>query len=399
MESNNDLVEITNGKYNILNKQINGGAYSKIYEIKKNKKQNTKYIIKVQKISDRYEAVNEIKALIKIKKNRELYFNNIKEFEFKIHQNIENSKIIDIEDYYSDRENVYIVFKKYELSLDEFNILYNKTFNETLPYNLIYKLINSLFLGLYEMSLSQIIHCDIKPNNIMISNSYNKNINELFKDIKNNKINKDQLCKYIDLVYIDFNLAQKDNSICKSVQIQTSYYMAPEIILGNTNFTSSIDIWSIGCIVYELLSGKFLFDIYNYNSKYGNNFKNYKFSKSNNESSIIESSSYYSSYYSNKDNIILLYLYRELFGDNPFIEGTKVYDYYYSTNNNNLLNGTVSKKILNNVEFIQYIKNNINIYNIDIQNKILNLFCYIFTYDYKNRLSVYDYLKNNNNII
>jgi serine/threonine protein kinase len=388
MESS-DLSEITNGKYNHLTNKINGGAYSKIYEIQKKKTQKTKYIIKVQKISDRYEAVNEIKSLVKIKKNRDIYFNNIQNIQLKPYQNKEISKIIDIEDFYSDRENVYIVFKKYEYSLDDFNILYNKTFNETLPLDLCLKLINSLFLGLYEMSLSQIIHCDIKPNNIMITNQYNKSINELFKDIQNNKIKKEQLCNYIDIVYIDFNLAQKENAICKSVQIQTSYYMAPEIILGNTNFTSSIDIWSVGCLIYELLTGNFLFDIYNYNSQYGKYYEHYEFNNSQNKLSSY-SSSYSSSYYSNKDNLILLYLYRELFGDNNFIEGTKIKDYY----NSNLLMGTVSKKILNNHEFIQYIKYNIHINNNDIQNKILNLFCYIFKYDYKNRLSINDYLNN-----
>lgn len=42
-------------------------------------------------------------------------------------------------------------------------------------------------------------------------------------------------------------------------EIQTRYYRAPEIIL-HTPYDKSVDIWSIGCIVYELLTGKILFD-------------------------------------------------------------------------------------------------------------------------------------------
>ncbi len=387
-----NLSDITGGKYEFIDNKINSGAFSKIYEVSKNeivgaknKKSNcnANYIVKVQEISDRYEAVNEIKFLSKIKKNRNNYFNSITKFNIEYS---ESSKIIDIEDYYSDRKNVYIIFKKYETTLDDFNILYHKTFNETLPENLINKFINSLFLGLYELKLSQIIHCDVKPNNIMITNNYGKNIINVLKDIKKNKLKKSDLVKFLDIVFIDFNLSQKNNAICKSIKIQTTYYMAPEIILGDTNFNFSIDIWSVGCIIYELLTGKFLFDINNYNERYGEHFNNYNFSNISSESSD------YYSYYSNSgdsDNIVLLYLYRELFGDNPFISSNcnNLNYYYYSSSNNSLLNGTVKFKESSNQEFIQFIKKNIN------SVKYINLFSKIFTYDYNNRLTPEDYFK------
>ena len=41
--------------------------------------------------------------------------------------------------------------------------------------------------------------------------------------------------------------------------IQTREYRAPEIILG-MDFNTKTDIWSLACIVYELLTGQFLFD-------------------------------------------------------------------------------------------------------------------------------------------
>ena len=45
----------------------------------------------------------------------------------------------------------------------------------------------------------------------------------------------------------------------KGALIQTREYRAPEIIVGS-DFGTESDIWSVGCICYELLTGSFLFD-------------------------------------------------------------------------------------------------------------------------------------------
>jgi len=41
--------------------------------------------------------------------------------------------------------------------------------------------------------------------------------------------------------------------------ICSRYYRAPELILGATNYTTAIDIWSMGCVLAELLTGQPLF--------------------------------------------------------------------------------------------------------------------------------------------
>lgn len=38
--------------------------------------------------------------------------------------------------------------------------------------------------------------------------------------------------------------------------ICSRYYRAPELIFGATEYTTSIDIWSAGCILAELLLGQ-----------------------------------------------------------------------------------------------------------------------------------------------
>ena len=79
-----------------------------------------------------------------------------------------------------------------------------------------------------------VIHCDLKPENI------------LFTDNK---------CKQINIV--DFG------SSCFGCEtgytyVQSRYYRSPEVVLG-IPYNSQLDMWSVGCIVYELVSGAVLF--------------------------------------------------------------------------------------------------------------------------------------------
>jgi len=41
--------------------------------------------------------------------------------------------------------------------------------------------------------------------------------------------------------------------------VATRWYRAPEILLGSTKYTKGVDVWSIGCILGELLGGKPMF--------------------------------------------------------------------------------------------------------------------------------------------
>lgn len=41
--------------------------------------------------------------------------------------------------------------------------------------------------------------------------------------------------------------------------VATRWYRAPEILLGSTKYTKAVDMWSIGCILGELVVGKAIF--------------------------------------------------------------------------------------------------------------------------------------------
>jgi mitogen-activated protein kinase 15 len=41
--------------------------------------------------------------------------------------------------------------------------------------------------------------------------------------------------------------------------VATRWYRAPEILLGSQHYSKAVDMWSIGCIVGEMVVGKAIF--------------------------------------------------------------------------------------------------------------------------------------------
>jgi serine/threonine protein kinase len=432
---NSSLNKLSNNKYSLLDEDvITTGAFSKILNVKLNNKtklknnKNANYILKLQSHKYKYEAKNEIEILLKLKKNKTKFKSKLITMLNTVNENnilyiddtYDNlSKIVDIDDYYIDDSYFYIIMKKYECTLEEFNIIYNKEIGETLPTNLIKKIINSLFVGLYELQISKIIHCDIKPNNILIEIKNNKSLYEIIKLIKKDPFKSILLYENIDIKLIDFNKSQRYNSIYKSTSIQTIYYMAPEIILNNKNFNNGIDVWSIGAIIYELVTSCYLFDIFNENEINGKNYNNYNVhiekSKYILESNKFRSSSKYSSDSSNVSSndssydsdmpiiyahhLALLTQYHKLFNNNNYIYGLDVPLFYH---NNKLLTDikAVDPDASNNFE--KLFNSDISYDEEDFNNKILNILKKIFVYNITERISVEEFIfknifYNNNN--
>eukprot|EP00658_Telonema_sp_P-2_P025480 TRINITY_DN20264_c0_g1_i2.p1 TRINITY_DN20264_c0_g1~~TRINITY_DN20264_c0_g1_i2.p1 ORF type:complete len:558 (-),score=115.57 TRINITY_DN20264_c0_g1_i2:219-1892(-) len=85
------------------------------------------------------------------------------------------------------------------------------------------------------------IHADIKPENILMVHDPNDGVQLKLIDFGNAMHVKDQ-----KLYHDDF-------------EVQSLFYRAPEVLVGKS-FTGSIDIWSLGCVLYELCCGKPLFE-------------------------------------------------------------------------------------------------------------------------------------------
>lgn len=81
-----------------------------------------------------------------------------------------------------------------------------------------------------------ICHRDIKPQNLLIDPATHV------------------------LKVCDFGSAKKlENDKVNVSYICSRYYRAPELIFGSTMYNQAIDVWSVGCVIAELLVGQPLF--------------------------------------------------------------------------------------------------------------------------------------------
>ncbi|KAM6946247.1 mitogen-activated protein kinase 12 [Aplochiton taeniatus] len=94
-------------------------------------------------------------------------------------------------------------------------------------------LVYQMLRGLKYIHSSGIIHRDLKPGNLAIN----------------------QEC---ELKILDFGLARQTDSEMTGYVV-TRWYRAPEVILSWMHYTQTVDIWSVGCIMAEMLLGKPLF--------------------------------------------------------------------------------------------------------------------------------------------
>ncbi|KAJ8791848.1 hypothetical protein J1605_020570 [Eschrichtius robustus] len=94
-------------------------------------------------------------------------------------------------------------------------------------------LVYQLLRGLKYIHSAGIIHRDLKPSNLAV--------------------NED-----CELRILDFGLARQADEEMTGY-VATRWYRAPEIMLNWMHYNQTVDIWSVGCIMAELLQGKALF--------------------------------------------------------------------------------------------------------------------------------------------
>ncbi|XP_010916159.1 uncharacterized protein [Elaeis guineensis] len=130
------------------------------------------------------------------------------------------------------RNHLCLVFESLNMNLRE--VLKKFGRNIGLKLTAVRAYAKQLFIALKHLRNCGVLHCDIKPDNMLVNEA--KNVLKL--------------CDFGNAMFAGKNEI--------TPYLVSRFYRAPEIILG-LSYDHPMDMWSVGCCLYELYTGKVLF--------------------------------------------------------------------------------------------------------------------------------------------
>ncbi|KAG2324718.1 hypothetical protein Bca52824_007446 [Brassica carinata] len=155
--------------------------------------------------------------------------------EIKLLRHLEHENIIQIKDIIVPPqrdafEDVYIAYEMMDSDLHKVITSGEKLTKDHYQYFL-YQILR----GLKYIHSANVLHRDLKPSNLLVS------------------VN-------CELKICDFGLARAASETHAMTEyVTTRWYRAPELLLNSSAYTTAIDMWSVGCVFLELMTGRPLF--------------------------------------------------------------------------------------------------------------------------------------------
>ncbi|KAI8120254.1 Cyclin-dependent kinase 14 [Lucilia cuprina] len=141
---------------------------------------------------------------------------------------LKHSNIVTLHDIVHTRETLTFVFEYVNTDLSQ----YMEKHPGGLDHRNVRLFLFQLLRGLSYCHKRRVLHRDVKPQNLLISD-----------------------CGELKLA--DFGLARAKSvpSHTYSHEVVTLWYRPPDVLLGSTEYSTSLDMWGVGCIFVEMVTG------------------------------------------------------------------------------------------------------------------------------------------------
>ncbi|KAK1614335.1 hypothetical protein QYE76_019852 [Lolium multiflorum] len=186
----------------------------------------------VYKAKDRY--TNETIALKKIRLEQEdegVPSTAIREIS--LLKEMQHRNIVRLQDVVHNEKCIYLVFEYLDLDLKKHMDSSADFKNHHIVKSFLYQILR----GIAYCHSHRVLHRDLKPQNLLIDRRTNS------------------------LKLADFGLARAFGIPVRTFthEVVTLWYRAPEILLGARQYSTPVDVWSVGCIFAEMVNQKPLF--------------------------------------------------------------------------------------------------------------------------------------------
>ena len=181
----------------------------------------------------RNKETKEYVAIKKFKESEDEIVKKTMRRELKVLQVLKNDNIVEFKQAFKQKGNLYLVFEFIDKNLLELLEQSPTGLSPQLIKNLIFQLCKAVKY-LHDQN---IIHRDVKPENLLIDNKMNLKLCDFgfARKILNNK--NENLTDYV----------------------ATRWYRSPELLITGGIYGPEVDYWAIGCIMGELADGKPIF--------------------------------------------------------------------------------------------------------------------------------------------
>jgi len=220
MSANEDIDAHILERYEILQK-LGKGAYGIVWKVRDKQSED---MIALKKVFGAFQNATDAQRTF-----REIIFLQ----ELADHENI--IQLLDVIKADNDKD-IYLTFECMETDLHA--VIRANILEDIHKQFIVYQTLKALKY----MHTGNVIHRDMKPSNLLL--------------------NSECLVKVADFGLarsVDFKDKEPGRHPVLTDYVATRWYRAPEILLGSTNYTKGVDMWSVGCILGELLGGKPMF--------------------------------------------------------------------------------------------------------------------------------------------